>query len=588
MHDVATSQLLTGRAPDSATKSFTFPLPLARLPLRAVMSESAAGSTLSTSSSPSNLELKPEWPLISDDHTALSLFSGIPRWTPPPASATIVEQTYTAADVQLIQQLRNDTRAHLQQNGITQPEQYNLKGLHWRDIYSTNRHLTATVPTPDPRAAANYQTPAITTDWPDYFLHQFLVARRRKLDKAQRMLLDYTYWWHSFGMDDLCAQPVCPFGPEVAEWYPERMHGVDKDGRPFVIGYAGGIDLAGYTASGIPVEVAYIVQAYKREFIRRACVTASARCGRRVYNVTVVTSLNGFNFGHRIGFPWVRAQAYIDSNFYPETAGQVLVVSAPSIFSWWAHTTHIRSHTLSHPSQPIDRLPRHCYCVLSRGCYRFWTILKTFIDEKTQEKIVILGADFSDTCIARVGRDATPAEWKGGCTLCDGHCMPILRARDTAAEARKQEELVSKLEGRDGTVQRELTVVARAEHDEKLTIAAKPVTNGSTSATDNSDGADVSVYTVWWSVAVRAKDIDFSVHFTPTTGDAYTVKSVERLVAGSGSTKDGRVRGSAAVHVGAHDGGGGVVKLTFSNAFSMFSSKTVEYKVGVVLQDAKV
>lgn len=287
------------------------------------MSDSgAAGSTLSASAAPSNLELKPEWPLYSPERTSMTMFSGMTRFTPQPTTATIVEPTFTPSDQQLIQQLRADTAAHLQQHGITQPDSYPLKGQHWRDIYNANRHKTTVVPTPDPRTSPHYQPPAVQTDWPDYLLHQYLVARRRKVDKAVRMLLDYVYWWSSFGMDDLCAQPVCPFAGEVAAFYPERMHGVDKDGRPFVIGWAGGIDLTAYAAVDLPLEVAYIVQSYKRELIRRACLTASARCGRRITNVTVVTSLDGFSLAHRVGIPWVRNQAYIDNNFYPETAGE--------------------------------------------------------------------------------------------------------------------------------------------------------------------------------------------------------------------------------------------------------------------------
>ena len=123
-----------------------------------VMSDSAvAGGTLSA---PTNLELKPEWPLFSSDLTSLTMFSGIPRYTPPPASTTIAEPTFTPADLQLIQQLRTDTIAHLQQHGITQPDNYPLKSYpHWRDIYNANRHKTTIVATPDPRLAPHYQQP---------------------------------------------------------------------------------------------------------------------------------------------------------------------------------------------------------------------------------------------------------------------------------------------------------------------------------------------------------------------------------------------------------------------------------------------
>ena len=322
---------------------------------------SAAGSTLSVSGTPTNLELKPEWPLLSADRTAMTMFSGLTRFTPPPSSTPITEPTYTAADLQLIQQLRTDARSQLQQHGVTQPDPSPLKGVHWRDIYNANRHKTKVVPTPDPRLAATYQPPAPHTDWPDYLLHQFLVARRRKVDKAARMLLDYVYWWTTFGMDDLCAQPVCPFADEVAAFYPERMHGVDKDGRPFVIGHAGGINLDVYAAVDLPLEAAYIVQAYKRELTRRACLLASARCGRRINNIAVVTDLTGFTLAHRVGIPWVRNQAYIDSNFYPETAGQPITTTQYTPPTATA-TSYISAPSTPHYSRRVTRVWARC-CV---------------------------------------------------------------------------------------------------------------------------------------------------------------------------------------------------------------------------------
>ena len=503
-------------------------------------------TTSSAYSAPSNLELKPEWPLLSTERTLMSLLTNLPNLTLPPPTTPITEPTYSPADTLLITQLRTDALAHLKQHGLTHPDPSPLNGVHWRDIYNAHRHKTRVVPSPDPRLAAGYQPPAPPTDWPDYLLYQFLVARKRRVDRAVRMLLDWVYWWVTFGMDDLCAQPVCPFAYEVAAFIPERSHGVDKAGRPFVIGHAGGIDLNAYAAVNLPLEAAYVFQSYKRELMRRAAVLASARCGRRVVDFAVVTDLTGFTLAHRLGIPWVRNQAYIDNNFYPETAGQVIVISAPAFFSW------------------------------------IFGLLKSFIDERTQEKISILSSDYSDVVVQRIGRDNTPVEWKGACTLCGGQCLPVVMARDVEGERRRQVEEVKKLEAGEGVVERDVAVAARGVYDEKLTIEAK-----TSAAADSSVGADVVGYTVWWSIAVQSKDIDFSVSFAPHTGDAWTVKAVERISAGSGSGEDGRVRGCAVVRVGATEGGGGVVTLTFSNSFSMFSSKHVSFKVGVQQESTK-
>ena len=144
------------------------------------------------------------------------------------------------------------------------------------------------------------------------------------------------------------------------------------------------------------------------------------------------------------------------------------------------------------------------------------------------------------------------------------------------------------LEGGDGVVAKEVTVAARGEAVEKLAIEQTQTHSTAAPAADDGYGStDVRKYTVWWSIAVRAKDIDYSVQFAPHKGEPYTVKATERIAAGSGdSTNDGRVRGCAAVHVGSEEGGGGVVTLTFSNSYSRFSSKTLDYKVGIKPENA--
>lgn len=202
-------------------------------------------------------------PLLSSSRTCLPLYQGLPSFQPPDLSH-IQEPTFSPDDAALLTQLRARTAEHLAAHGLTSSAELKspLLHVHWRDIYHPHRHKTAVEVTPDPRLAPGYTPPPVRTDWPDWFLHTFLVARARKLDAATRMLLDHCHWWHTFGVDDLCAQPTCPFGDKVATFYPERMHGVAADGRPIIAGAAGLISLDAYYAADLPMDAAFIVQTY--------------------------------------------------------------------------------------------------------------------------------------------------------------------------------------------------------------------------------------------------------------------------------------------------------------------------------------
>ena len=470
------------------------------------------------------------YPLISPERTGLPLYQGMDRYQPP-SLAHITEPAYTPEDLSLITEVRSLTLSHISAHGLTtSPALHSpIATTHWRDIYHLHRHKTSVVATPDPRLSPSY-TPPSPPPLPDWLVHTFVVGKGRKLDAAVRMLLDYAHWWVTFGVEDLCTQPACPFGDKVAEFYPERMHGLTSDGRPLLVQSSGLISLSAYYAAELPLDAAYVVQTYKREWMRRMALQASAIGGRRVVDMTLVTDLAHFTFAHRHGVPWVKALAFVDKHFYPETAHTVVVINAPGFFTF------------------------------------IWGLLKGFIDERTQDKITFLSADYRDTVFAKVGVQSTPVEWGGTCALCDGHCLPQLVKPDPAAEAARQAAVVRGLEGPKGET---ISLPPRASHT-------------ATHRLEGRDGGE-DVYVVWWSWRAVAKDVDFSVDFHPLQGQGDVVHLVpsNRVQAGEGGGgEDGVVRGCCQLNVGSVNEGGDVV-ITWSNAFSMWSAKQVTVQSGV-------
>ena len=473
------------------------------------------------------------YPLLSSDVTCLPLYQGLNTWTPPDTSH-VVEPTFSPADLDLLTKVRTQAKEHLAAHGITlSPELKSpIATTHWRDIYHPHRHKTTVVATPDPRLSPSYSPPTPRTDWPDWLVYTFLVGRQRKVDAAVRMLLNYVHWWVTFGVDDLLAQPGCPFGEAVAQFYPERMHGVTRDGRPLIVGTAGQISLAAYQAVDLPLDAAFIIQTYKREWMRRMCEEASARAGRRIYDLYLVTDLKGFTVAHRVGIPWVRNLSFIDKHFYPETAGGVIVINAPGFFTF------------------------------------IWGILKGFIDERTQEKVAFLSSAYEATLLQRVGSEHTPVEWGGSCARCNGHCLPALLTPDPLAERRRQAAVVQTLASPDHP---DVVIGPRDTHAVTYALEGREGTG--------TEGG-VERYTVWWSFRVHAKDIDFTVTFAPVGGgEKVTLVNGGRVAAGA-EGDEGYVRGCVDVCVGGAEDGGEVA-VVWSNAFSMWSSKTVSLQSGL-------
>lgn len=288
-----------------------------------------------------------------------------------------------------------------------------------------------------------------------------------------------------------------------------------------------------------PGAAVHALLSYKREWYRRLCLLASSLANRRIIDLYLVTDLAGFTFAHRHGVPWVKGLSFIDKNFYPETAGGVIVVNAPGFFAI------------------------------------VYNLIKGFIDERTQAKVAILSSNYQTAVTSRLGAASTPVEWGGTCTHCDGHCLPVLLAADPAVERARQSTLVRALETPTWTT---VPLPARASHDATFRV------EGHEPAGPDGGGV-VDHWLVWWSFKVEARDVDFGVEFVSVQGEKAQLVPVHRVSAGQGGggeggKDDGYVRGCYRVSVGAVNEGG-EVRLTWSNAFSMFTGKQIEVQCGI-------
>ena len=440
-------------------------------------------------------------------------------------STGIEEPQYAPAVKAQLDQLRASIIATINANGVrfSSDSNWPIKQRHWRDVYQQHRHTTRICPTPDPRADPSYSPPSLAPTWPDWHLHRFLVARKFHVHDSHAMFINNLAWRRAFGVDDLAAQPQCPFGDVRASLIPERVHHTDAHGRPLYIALYGPIN-TDRVLSLLSVDVMLVLEAYRLEQFAVLEQALSEQHRRRITQISVILDAQGCTLYHRHLMKWVSANSLVGQPFYPEFLCHLFIVNIPSFF-------------------PM-----------------LWNVVKRLLDERIQAKVHLLGHDYAGELCAKVGKDCVPREWGGACSRCEGgRCLPVFKAEDPEAERLKLKGLVDQY-------------ISSPHSHEEVHLAARHSHTVEVAIRHQSEGAVSS--TVWWRVAVAHRDVDLSLAFLSAKGLQEELVSAVKVH--NGVPGDG-------VHqflvMGAADEG--VVRFVISNAHSMFTGKTVTLDYGL-------
>ena len=205
-------------------------------------------------------------------------------------TAAIVEPVYSPQVQQQLKQLRNDILEHIKREGgvkYTADFSSPLQHHHWRSIYQHNKHRTAITPTADPRTDPSYRPPCLQPTWPDWQLHRFLKGRKYNVANAVKMFINWLAWRVEFGVDDLRAQPVCPWQDVRDELIPERVHGTDRMGRPLYVAVYAPIDPE-RVMTELSTEMMWVLEVYRLEQFDALEQRLSVDTGHRVTQIAVL------------------------------------------------------------------------------------------------------------------------------------------------------------------------------------------------------------------------------------------------------------------------------------------------------------
>ena len=209
----------------------------------------------------------------------------------------------------------------------------------------------------------------------DLFLLRFLRARKFDLVKTMEMFKKFLQWRIDMKVDELRETYEMENLIEIKRLYPHGYHRTDKLGRPVYIELYDKTDVNGlFKVTTEEKMVKYYIKQYERQikYIFPAC---SAVVQKPVEQSCTILDANGIGIFSLVGpiKGFVKLASDIGQDYYPEMLGKMTVVNTGFLFR------------------------------------AVWSMVKSFIDPKTQAKISLLKL---------IDEDKLPSFFGGKCT-CD-------------------------------------------------------------------------------------------------------------------------------------------------------------------------
>ncbi|CAF1241450.1 unnamed protein product, partial [Didymodactylos carnosus] len=191
----------------------------------------------------------------------------------------------------------------------------------------------------------------------DSHLLRFLRACRFDIEKTREFICHSLAWRKKNGIDKLLLYYEVP--EVIQKYFPGRFLDADRDGRPIFILRLGEMDVRGLMKSlkGEDEFIRYTI--YLVEQGLQKCNENTKLFGKPISSMCLILDFENFSVKHlyRPGFRLLSQIIDVMDSHYPETLGKLIFTRSPKLF-------------------PV-----------------LWTIINTFIKERTKEKFVILKMD---------------------------------------------------------------------------------------------------------------------------------------------------------------------------------------------------
>jgi len=193
----------------------------------------------------------------------------------------------------------------------------------------------------------------------DAYLLRFLRARKFDLTKALQMWSNFIKWRQENNIDEIDQFAFTEL-EEVKKHYPHSYFRTDRKGRPIYIERVGQLKLQNlFKVTTQDRLVKYYCQSYER-LLKDIFPGCSKAAGQPVAQTCTILDLKGGSMSMMSSqvYNFVQLASKLGQDYYPEILGQMFIVNAPMLFTG------------------------------------VWAVIKPWIDEKTRNKIKILGSKY--------------------------------------------------------------------------------------------------------------------------------------------------------------------------------------------------
>lgn len=205
------------------------------------------------------------------------------------------------------------------------------------------------------------------------------------------MMTNYFTWRKENAVDTVIDDFDFTEKDAVRAIYPHGYHGTDKKGRPIYIERIGILDVPKlFTLTTEERMVRHYHQEYEI-LMKLRFPACSEVAGKKILQGLTIMDLTGGSMGmmNKQVYGLLKLASSVGSDYYPEIMGNLYVVNSPYFFSG------------------------------------VWSVVKGFIDKRTQDKIKIMSNGWKPILLELVDAETLPEFLGGKCTCANhgGDCM---------------------------------------------------------------------------------------------------------------------------------------------------------------------
>lgn len=215
----------------------------------------------------------------------------------------------------------------------------------------------------------------------DRYLLRFCRARKFDFPKVKLMFENFLKWRRDNSVDEVAKFDISPMYAAF-DILPHNYYCLDREGRPVYMERYKDFDLKDLKEKvGEDFVIKYYIYGYER-LVNLTFPFLSKKSGKHIEQSVTILDLDGLNFTKIFSKrneiqAFLKLSSSIAQDNYPEMMGRLFIINAPFVFGM------------------------------------LWSLVKGFLDERTQKKISVLSSSYKSELTKVISEEELP-DWLGG------------------------------------------------------------------------------------------------------------------------------------------------------------------------------